>query len=213
MGNYSKGANGTISGKFGSVIGSSWRHINYLKGLPKKRVKKASDHQLAVQAKFKLSATQLGPISDILSIGFVDKKLTSLTGYNLAVRAFIENSILGEYPDFTINYPSIKLSNGSMPPLRHLEMAVEDNVLTLNWTNVPKRDAFVDDKVIAVIYNKTSERYDVDETAVRADGTVAIDLDVDPGDVLHVWVFCVKRDGLKTSPTQYVGQITINQPS
>jgi len=36
MGSYSKGANGIFSGKVGSIIGSSWRSIDYLKGLPKK---------------------------------------------------------------------------------------------------------------------------------------------------------------------------------
>ncbi|WP_157258045.1 DUF6266 family protein [Pedobacter ginsenosidimutans] len=36
MATYSKGANGAFPGKVGSIIGSNWRSIDYLKGLPKK---------------------------------------------------------------------------------------------------------------------------------------------------------------------------------
>lgn len=213
MGNYSKGANGTISGKFGSVVGSSWRGIDYLKSLPKKSTKKKSDSQLAVQAKFALSAAQLSPIKDVLYIGFGDKKLNSITGYNAAVKEFIAHSIQGEYPDFTVNYSNMQLSKGTMPPLRHLNMLLEDSLLTLNWVYTEKRNAFVDDKVMVVIYNRTTNLYDVEESAVRADEILAVDIDADPGDVLHVWTFCINRDGLKVSPTQYVGTVTIAQPS
>jgi hypothetical protein len=39
---YSKSANGTFSGKVGSIIGSNWPSIDYLKGLPKKSSKSIS---------------------------------------------------------------------------------------------------------------------------------------------------------------------------
>ncbi|MGQ7856375.1 DUF6266 family protein [Pedobacter sp. WC2501] len=42
-GNVSKGANGTFSGKVGSVIGSNWRSIDYMKGLSKKNSKPSTE--------------------------------------------------------------------------------------------------------------------------------------------------------------------------
>jgi hypothetical protein len=42
MAMYSKGANGAFSGKVGSIIGSNWPSIDYLKGLPKKSSKSIS---------------------------------------------------------------------------------------------------------------------------------------------------------------------------
>ncbi|SFG62344.1 DUF6266 family protein [Pedobacter insulae] len=209
MGNYSKGANGTISGKFGSVVGSSWRKVNYLRSLPKKSAKKASELQLAVQAKFTLSAAMLSPIKDILSLGFGDKKLGGLTGYNAAVRAFITTAIEGDYPDYTVSYPTMQLSKGTLAPLRQLHMLLEGNMLTINWIFIEKRGIHVDDKVIVVIYNKTSNLYDVEESAVRAGGTLSLELDGDVGDELHIWAFCVTRDERKVSPTQYLGKITL----
>lgn len=43
MATYSKGANGTFSGKVGSVIGSNWRSIDYMKGLSKKNSKPSTE--------------------------------------------------------------------------------------------------------------------------------------------------------------------------
>lgn len=42
MGTIRQGANGSFRGKAGSVIGSSWKGIDYIKGLPKKRTKGAT---------------------------------------------------------------------------------------------------------------------------------------------------------------------------
>ncbi|MES2653378.1 MAG: DUF6266 family protein [Bacteroidota bacterium] len=212
MGNYSKGANGTISGKFGSVVGSSWRGIDYLRGLPKKSKKPISDLQLAVRAKFALSAAQLSPIKDVLYIGFGDKKLSTITGYNAAVRVFISTCILGEYPDYTVAYPKMQLSKGGgvTPQLKHVSLEVDGGgMLTLNWTYVPKRNAFADDTVMAVVYNTTSKLYEVNDSATRAEDTLTIDMDADAGNVLHIWIFCITRDGLKVSATQYVGSVTL----
>ncbi|MBB6239500.1 hypothetical protein HDC90_004153 [Pedobacter sp. AK013] len=79
MATYSKGANGAFSGKVGSVIGSNWRSIDYLKGLPKKSSKPSTEPQLAQRSKFALAPLYLSPIKDILNIGFKDKQLNKLT--------------------------------------------------------------------------------------------------------------------------------------
>lgn len=46
MGVIRRGVNGCFKGKAGSVIGSSWKSIDYIKGLYKKRTKPASEEQL-----------------------------------------------------------------------------------------------------------------------------------------------------------------------
>lgn len=209
MGTYSKSNFGKISGKVGEAVGSKWRNIKYLRSLPTKSSKKATESQLAVHARFALSAAQLSPIKDILYLGFGDKKLSKITGYNAAVRAFIANTILGEYPDYTVDYAKLQLSKGDMPPLKHLNMVLDAGILTLNWVYTKKRKAFPDDTVIVVVYNKTSNLYEVEDSFVRSDGTLTVDPDADPDDVLHVWAFCITRDGAKVSPTQYVGTVTV----
>jgi hypothetical protein len=177
--------------------------------LPTKSGKPASVSQLAVHEKIALSARQLSLIKDLLYLGFGDKKLKSITGYNAAVKEFIANSILGEYPDYTVDYANMHLSKGALPRLRNLDMLLDKGVLTLYWIYAPKCDAFLDDRVIVVIYNKTNKQYNVKDSAFRGDGAFDVAIDADPGDVLHIWTFCSTRDGLKVSPTQYVGMLTM----
>ncbi|WP_262249124.1 DUF6266 family protein, partial [Parapedobacter soli] len=45
MAKFINGANGTFSGKVGSVIGASWRGIHYLRGLAKKSNVPATEAQ------------------------------------------------------------------------------------------------------------------------------------------------------------------------
>ncbi len=49
MGRIKQGANGGFSGKAGSVIGSSWKGIEYIKGRPKVSNKPATQRQLEQQ--------------------------------------------------------------------------------------------------------------------------------------------------------------------
>ena len=70
MGTIRNGGNGAFSGKAGSFIGSSWRDINYIKGLPKISSKPKTLKQLEQQAKFAAAIRFLQPVKDLLNIGF-----------------------------------------------------------------------------------------------------------------------------------------------
>lgn len=52
MGTIRKGANGGFSGKAGSVVGSSWREVDYIRGMPKRSGKPATILQLEQTVKF-----------------------------------------------------------------------------------------------------------------------------------------------------------------
>ena len=133
MGTYSTGANGAFSGKVGSVIGSNWRSVDYLRGLSKRKKKGASELQLAQQMRFALCANQLRVIKDVLNLGFSDKKLNKITGYNAAVKIFLSEAVTGEYPNYGIDYSKIKLSKGSLYPG---ELSVRlDSEIVISWTN------------------------------------------------------------------------------
>ena len=54
MGKYIKGILGSFLGKVGTVIGSSWKGIEYMRSRGKKSSKPPTQAQLIQQAKFKL---------------------------------------------------------------------------------------------------------------------------------------------------------------
>lgn len=70
MGTIRKGANGGFSGKAGSVIGASWKSIDYIRGLSKKSNKPATEEQLIQQARFYTIAKFIMPIAPFVQVGY-----------------------------------------------------------------------------------------------------------------------------------------------
>lgn len=212
MGRYLTGVNGAFSGKVGSAIGSNWRNVDYMRGLSKRRKKGASELQLAQQMKFALCADQLRVIKDVLNIGFSDKKLNKITGYNAAVRLFLAEAIIGEYPSFGIDYSKMKISKGSLNPLSDVSITVISDI-SLTWIyDVTMLNTYADDKVMFVFYNQDKKAYRAFDQAVREDGSFSVPFGGSEGEVIHIWAFCIKRDGTAVSNSMYVGNVTITLP-
>ncbi|WP_293307740.1 DUF6266 family protein [Pedobacter sp. UBA5917] len=213
MATYSKGANGAFSGKVGSIVGSNWRGVDYLKSLPKKSSKQSSDLQLAQRSKFALAPTYLSPIKDILNIGFKDKQLNKTTGYNAAVKIFLNQAIGGEYPDFVIDFSQIVLSKGSLSVFHGLSAVLKGSDIVLSWQGISNRyNAFDDDMLVVVLFNDTKKMYLVYEEAQRAALTyTAIVRNTFAGDVLYAWAFAVKRENSAVANSQYLGSFTMPQ--
>ncbi|SDG34920.1 hypothetical protein SAMN05421827_105240 [Pedobacter terrae] len=211
MATYSKGANGAFSGKVGSVIGSNWRSVDYLRGLPKKSSKPSTEPQLAQRAKFALAAQYLSPIKDVLNTGFKDKQLNKITGYNAAVKIFLNQAVTGNYPDFQIDFSKVVISKGSLSAMHGLNASLQGADLLLNWQSILNRyNAFADDVLTVVIFNATKNMYLVYEEAQRAALTYTAVIGANfSGDVLHVWGFAVNRDATGVANSQYLGTYTI----
>ena len=211
MATYSKGANGAFSGKVGSIIGSSWRGVDYLRSLPKKNNKPSSDLQIAQRSKFALAPIYLSPIKDILNIGFKDKQLNKITGYNAAVKIFLNQAIGGDYPDFVIDFSQIVMSKGSLSVFHGLTAVLQDSNLLINWQSIPNRyNSFDDDLLMVVLFNDTKKMYLVYEEAQRNALTyTAIIGNNFTGDVFYGWVFAVKRENNVVANSQYLGSFNM----
>lgn len=215
MGTYSKSNFGEIEGKVGEAVASKWRGKKVLRSSPGKRKKGPSFLQKAAQAKMILSAAKLSPVKDVLDIGFRDKKLTGITGYNAAVRAFINGyAIAGEYPDLEIDYSKMQFSpnNGSVQALSKLKSTLHEESLSIVWkVQINTRNASAEDMIFVVLYNQTTEFYMVDDSAKRIAGMLTVDIDAEPGEIIHAWIFCVSSDYNHTSKTQYLGSYSLEQ--
>ncbi|MGK6352210.1 DUF6266 family protein [Parapedobacter sp. DT-150] len=92
MGVIRRGANGGFKGKAGSVVGSSWKSIDYIKGLYKKRTKPATEEQLMQQTKFTLLMRFLLPLKVFVRVGYGQRKTDTHTPMNVA---FQDNNMHG----------------------------------------------------------------------------------------------------------------------
>jgi hypothetical protein len=211
MGTYVNGANGNFSGKVGSMIGSKWRSVSYIKGLTTPSTKPATTLQLAQRSRMALAVSFLRPIKDVLNLGMLDGKQTELSGYNLAVRKLLNNGITGDYPDFAIDYSKVVLSAGALNLVNDAKMALLDGVLTVSWNSlVNKFNSFDDDELVVLLYNSTKEFFMIFDEVRRSATTLAPEIGgAAVGDEIHGWVFACKRDFTDVSKTQYLGKVTI----
>jgi hypothetical protein len=207
MGTIKNGANGGFSGKAGSVVGSRWKKIDYIKGLSKDRTKPASQAQLEQQAKFAAMVRFLQPINDILSITFGHMKEGRCTGFNVALKLNMK-TVQGTYPNYTIDYGKVVIAGGVLQPAVGSVTTDADGNLHLSWSpQTNPRNAYANDQLTVLVYDpETNIFIDGPQNIARADGEVTISMRPEmAGRAVHVFYFFTSLEGKKTSPSWYAG--------
>jgi hypothetical protein len=100
---FEKGILGGFSGKVGTVIGGTWKGIDYMRSKANKRTFVPSQKQLEQQLKFALMMRFLQPISALLEVSFHDLAIRQ-TGTNAAFAYNYRVAITGTFPDYALNY-------------------------------------------------------------------------------------------------------------
>lgn len=206
MAEITKGANGAFFGKVGSVVGSSWKKINYIRSLPKRSTKAPSEAQLIQQKKFATVVAFLSPIRILLETGFGQTN-GRLSGYNMAVNYNLTNAVNGTYPDFTIDYEKVLISKGSLMSNYGITTAVEAGKLKITWPALTETsvNAYADDVASILVYNSTKSIHMINKGILRSLLTAEIAIPADfIGDELEVYLFFTSRKG-KSCPSSYLG--------
>src|SRR5690606_5851151 len=212
MGVIRKGDNGGLKGKAGSVIGSSWKSIDYIKELYKKRTKPATEEQLMQQAKFRLQMRFLLPLKVFVRVGYGQRKTDTHTPMNVAFQDNINRVITGDYPDYALDYSQVRIAEGYSGGGAESASA-EDGVLTVTWDTIQNElyEQQADDRVYIVLYHPGIDQFLTTPTLPqRTDGTVDIALpnhfQTGQG---HVWLFTADRKGRNVSRSVYLGEVAL----
>lgn len=211
MGTIRNGGNGAFSGKAGSFIGSSWRDISYMRGIPKISKKPKTLKQLEQQARFATAVKFLQPIKDLLNVGFGGQKSGKATGYNLAVKHVLDQAIAGSYPDFVIDYPKVQFAKGSLAAPVGAAALAEAGELVVTWSDdLNPFNANMDDEVTVVIFDPATNIYLSGPMGVtRVEAVMYIPIPAAYlGNTVHVYMFYMSRDS-KLSNSVYVGELVV----
>lgn len=194
------------------MIGSSWKSIDYIKGLYKKRTKPATEEQLMQQSKFRLLMRFLMPLKVFLRVGYGQRKTDTHTPMNVAFQDNLNRVISGDYPDYALDYSQVRISEGYSGGGAESASA-EAGVLTVTWDTVLSKmyEQKDDDFVYIVLYHPEIDQFLTTPTPPqRADGTVAITLpshfQTGQG---HVWIFTADRKGRNVSRSVYLGEVAL----
>ena len=154
MARLKNGILGGFTGVLGPLNGYMFRGQYILRSRRQKSNKPLTEKQQAPLQKMKAVTNFLHPyFTDLINVGFAyTASGTSKTPNNLATSYQYKNAVTGQYPDYQIDYPNVRFTEGPMSTAGiDASVIVEGSQLRFSWT--PDRTyVHHNDHVILVAY-------------------------------------------------------------
>jgi len=213
MGIIRNGGNGAFSGKAGSFIGSNWKNVSYIKGIPKLSTKPATEKQRQQRSKFMLVMAFLGPIKEIIRIGFKGQEKQRASGFNLAVQHALNFAVIGDYPNYSIDRSKILMAKGTltMPTSVVLSSPVTAKVHIAYSNTVNDLTAFAGDQLVVVLYCEEIDMFmPYLGVATRSEGEVLLDVPTEfVGKEVEVNLFFTEQNSSRCSISILAGAVAV----
>ena len=187
---------GAISGKHGSAVAVTRKDGTTYIRIYTKPSNPRTDKQQAHRAKFALSSKALVPFNPIF------KETIGITNGISAARSYaFKNAIVGEYPNFSVDYESLMFSFGSLEKLNNASATSNDGIVTINWDFQKMYNCHGDDNVNLVVFNKEcNQALHIKDVACRSDKVSKIDIQDSWADSeLYFWAYVTSGDNISDS--------------
>jgi hypothetical protein len=70
--------------------------------------------QRQVKSSFAVAVAAVKPLVPAVRLGFAHATGGTMSGYNACVRYTVKNAVIGDYPDYEIDYEKLKISIGNL---------------------------------------------------------------------------------------------------
>lgn len=204
MAKYKKGIQGPVTGKFGSIIASSWREVDYFKSVSKKSKKKPSEKQLLNRARFKLVHEFLARVNQSVQMAFISDP-GKRTGRNAAQSYILNNACMLSDKGWELDYSKVLISFGTLPTVKDATVeAIQDGV-AIRWN---KKAGNKEQMIIFLIDPQEAEWFEIVAEVNRSTGEYILDLgDTEITFNFHVYIGTVSIDRKRASNSLYLGCI------
>src|SRR6266498_1548696 len=207
MGTISKGILGGFNGTVGTVIGGSWKGIEYMRSRPAKRTNNPSQAQLEQQAKFAVVISFLETMVGLLRITYKNFAV-KMTAFNSAMGYHIRYAIAGTYPDFAIDYSLALVSKGDLPNATAPAAVVSGNNINFTWTdNSGAGWALATDQAILVVYCAAlNQTIYTTNGGARNAGAGSLNVSNMAGQTVQTYIGFISEDGKDVATSIYTGE-------
>lgn len=211
MARLAKGILSDIQGKVGTVVGSNWKNVSYVRSLPKrKKNAKQSTAQEEHRAKFRTGIRFIRALSQLLTVSYQDTGST--TSRNAALKDLMAQSIGGVYPDYTISYGTVLVARGSLKKADNPAVAAGTaGKLNFSWTDTSGLgNGTSSDKAILAAYSPEIGEFMFSvDGATRSDGSAILDVRFFSGKEVHTWISFRSADGKIVADSTYLGTVMV----
>jgi len=212
MGKISQGILGGFSGKVGNVVGGNWKGIDYMRVKPASVANPQTEGQVDQRTKFSTVLQFLQPLRGFLKVGFRGYAI-KMTEFNSAMSYNVKNAIIGEYPDYVIDYENALISRGGLTgALNPTVNSPGAGQVLFNWAdNSLDGNANATDKAMVLVYNPArNEAVYVTNGSARNTGTHTLTVpDQYSGDTVYAFIAFISEDGKSVSNSKYVGEVVV----
>ena len=195
---------GTISGRHGSAVaattkdGKSYLRIFRAPSDPK------SKKQVAQRTKFAFANSSLSCFRGLFKETFNNSK-----GMNTGVSYALKDAIVGEYPDFTIDYSKLTFTTGSINQVLSASASLNNNKVTIKWDFIEASLSKADDNVSFIFFNENTQlSIHMKGACLRGDKTFEVELpEAWKGSEVHCWMYVSATNNLMStnySVSQYI---------
>jgi len=212
MGTIKQGILGGFSGKVGTVIGSTWKGITYMRGIALKIKNPKTDLQIAQRQKWSVTMKFLKAFTLMLqdSYRFLAVKMSA---FNAAFQEIIDNALQGTYPNIAVDFPNAMLAKGSLPgALNATAASTVAATIAVTWLdNAGDLGALDTDTATIAVYSPAkNEAVVVSGLATRVSNSQAVTVPSSfSGDLVHVYIYFNSADKKLVSNSAYAGAVTV----
>lgn len=189
MGTIKQGILGGFSGKVGTVIGSSWKGISYMRGRAQSIKNPRTEGQVEQRSKFALTLDFLKPITAYVRTGY-KTYATKQTAFNAAMSYIVKNAVSGAFPNYALDFSRALVSRGSLtqPSIPNVSMSAGRATVTWN-DNSGQGEA---------VFSTAA--------ATRADQSAELNFPADwNGDTVELYIGFASADGINIANSIYLG--------
>ena len=207
MGTIKQGILGGFSGKVGTVIGSSWKGISYMRGRAQNVKNPRTERQMEQRSKFALTLDFLKPITPFVRTGF-KAYASKQTAFNAAMSYIVKNAISGTYPNYAINFTNVLVSRGALETAKEPSAEVSAGSFIIKTRTETNGSGQPTDLMMPLIFNANKgEAVFSTAGAARSVGQTTLATPADwAGDTVEVFLGMISEDGTLVANAVYVGQ-------
>lgn len=204
---------GTLSGKVGNLIYSSWCGIPYTRSRPTPNPDyQPTPAQQAQRLKFSLATRFCGTLTPLLKQAFLSGNSRS-TGQNRAISHICKHAISGVAPHLELAYPRIFISRGELPGAPGATATpIANGQVQFRWISTGDRGySSNSDKALLVIYCPALQQSVYNTAgADRREETATLEAFAFSGHTVHSWLGFLSEDGKLAADSVYTGSFIIS---
>jgi len=194
----------------GTVIGSSWKGIPYIRSKGPDTREFSSDKQKVQQSKFGLVIAFLHTMKDLLQVGYKNQAV-QMTEVNAALGHIIKNAVVENNGVYSLAYPLVEISRGSLPNAP-LAVAAAGNAELINFTwinNSGTGKAKATDKAILVAHCPALKQTIWSSQVLRSAGAAVLEVPAFSGEAVQTWLSFVTEDEKDIATSVFTGSVNV----